>query len=219
MPLNGEAHGRAPGRDIQRGIAVTPQSDRVTFDEAAADLLNDYQINGKRSEDVARRRVEKHLTPFFTGARLANITTDKVRAYIAHRQVQGIVRANGARLRDVSNAEINRELSLLRRMFTLAVQAGKLFQKPHIPMLAESAARAGFFEPEQLASVLRHLPVEIRPVIAFAAETGWRIASEILPLQWRQVDFDAGEVRLHAGTTKNKERPRVSVYSGTPIDP
>jgi integrase len=32
-------------------------------------------------------------------------------------------------------------------------------------------------------------------VITFAYITGWRIASEILPLQWRQVDFDAGEVR------------------------
>ncbi len=26
----------------------------------------------------------------------------------------------------------------------------------------------------------------------------------MLPLEWRQVDFDAGEVRLDAGTTKNK---------------
>ena len=35
--------------------------------------------------------------------------------------------------------------------------------------------------------------------------TGWRIASEILPLEWRQVDFVEGEVRLDAGTTKNGE--------------
>lgn len=41
--------------------------------------------------------------------------------------------------------------------------------------------------------------------ISFAYITGWRIASEVLPLEWRQVDFDAGEVRLHAGTTKNRD--------------
>jgi integrase len=40
-------------------------------------------------------------------------------------------------------------------------------------------------------------------VIEFAHITGWRITSEVLPLKWRQVDFDAGEVRLDAGTTKN----------------
>lgn len=35
--------------------------------------------------------------------------------------------------------------------------------------------------------------------------TGWRVASEVLPLEWRQVDFNAGEIRLDAGTTKNRE--------------
>ena len=40
-------------------------------------------------------------------------------------------------------------------------------------------------------------------MIEFAYITGWRIAIEVLPLEWRQVDFAAGEVRLDAGTTKN----------------
>ena len=31
------------------------------------------------------------------------------------------------------------------------------------------------------------------------------ITSEVLPLEWRQVEFKAGEVRLDAGTTKNRE--------------
>jgi integrase len=43
----------------------------------------------------------------------------------------------------------------------------------------------------------------VRPVIQIAAITGWRIKSEVLPLEWRQVDFKAGEVRLDPGTTKN----------------
>jgi integrase len=42
-------------------------------------------------------------------------------------------------------------------------------------------------------------------VVAFAYITGWRIDSEVLPLEWRHVDFDAGEVRLDPGTTKNRE--------------
>ena len=32
---------------------------------------------------------------------------------------------------------------------------------------------------------------------------GCRINSEILKLQWREVDFEAGEVRLDAGATKH----------------
>ena len=45
----------------------------------------------------------------------------------------------------------------------------------------------------------------MRGIPAFAYITGWRTPSEILPLEWRQVDLKAGEVRLDAGTTKNGE--------------
>src|SRR5262249_3671418 len=61
------------------------------------------------------------------------------------------------------------------------------------------------FEHDQYKSVLAHLPAEIRPVVTFAYITGWRIASEVLPLEWRQVDFEGDEVRLDPGTTKNGE--------------
>src|SRR5262249_43628168 len=35
--------------------------------------------------------------------------------------------------------------------------------------------------------------------------TGWRIPSEVLTLQWRQVDFAASTLRLDPGSTKNDE--------------
>ena len=101
--------------------------------------------------------------------------------------------------------DVNRELALLKRMFSLAVQAGVLFHKPYIPLLEERNVRAGFFEPSQLTAVLGHLPPEIRPVIQFAAITGWRVADEVLPLEWRQVNFDTSEVTLDVHTTKNDE--------------
>jgi hypothetical protein len=38
--------------------------------------------------------------------------------------------------------------------------------------------------------------------VTFAFITGWRIRSEVLPLEWRQVDFAAGEIRLDPENTK-----------------
>jgi len=38
---------------------------------------------------------------------------------------------------------------VIRRAFTLAINAGFLFHKPHFPMLREDNARQGFFELEQ----------------------------------------------------------------------
>jgi integrase len=52
-------------------------------------------------------------------------------------------------------------------------------------------------------NVRKHLPEEIQSRITFAYITGWRMRSEIWPLQWPLVDFKAKLVRLEPGTTKN----------------
>jgi integrase len=46
---------------------------------------------------------------------------------------------------------------------------------------------------------------ELANVVRFAFATGWRTASEVLPLEWRHVDWQARTVRLDPGTTKNGE--------------
>ena len=49
------------------------------------------------------------------------------------------------------------------------------------------------------------VPEELRTPVTFAYITSWRIDSEVLSLEWRQVDFVAEEVRLDPGKTKNRE--------------
>ena len=71
-------------------------------------------------------------------------------------------------------------------------------------MLKENNVRKGFVEEEQFKSLLKHLRVELRPMVTFAKITGWR-RGEVLSLQWPQVDFKCRMVRLEPGTTKNKE--------------
>jgi hypothetical protein len=90
---------------------------------------------------------------------LASVTTADVRAYVAKRKADVIRTGTGEteKTRAVSNAEINNELKALKRMFALAIEAGKLAYKPTIPMLKEVNARTGFFEVEQFESLCRHL--------------------------------------------------------------
>lgn len=203
--------------DVVKGIPVDPDAGRITFEEAAADLLNDYAMNGKKTLDDVRRRIKKHLVPYFGNRRMVVITTADLRAYVAKRRAEGSAvrqRRKGKHAvapdtpedrRAVSSAEINRELAVLKRMFSLAIQAGKLTYKPHFPMLQENNVRVGFLEHEHYLAILTHLPACMRPVVTFAYITGWRINSELLPMEWRQVDLKAGEVRLDPGTTKNRE--------------
>ena len=203
--------------DIARGVPVSAKIGRVRFEDARDDLLNDKKNNGRPLKKL-KARIANHLTPFFGGRRMANITVADIRAYTTQRKAETVLvhAATIVTLRDctekvlpevrrpVANATINRELTILKRMFSLTVQAGLLYAKPHIALLQEDNTRVGFFEPEQYVSVLARLPAALQPVIQFAYVTGWRITSEVLPLEWRQVDLQGGIVRLDPGTTKNR---------------
>ena len=210
---------------IASGARVSVRMQRLSFDEAAADVIRDYQVNEQSSVADVARRIRKHLEPYFGGRRLTEIGKAQIQAYIVERQASRVsttaaysytrrdkrvitIPARERAIDKVSNGEINRELTILRRIFNLAIENEKLMQAPYIPLLKERNVRTGFFEFEQFASVLTHLPSPLQPVIEFAYITGWRIDSEVLPLEWRHVDFDGGDVRLDAHTTKNDE-PRV----------
>ena len=182
---------RREGR-IADGVPVSAVAFRVSFDDAARDVTNDFAVNGKRSLDDVKGRIRNHLTPYFVGRRLSDISASDVRAHVSERQTAG-----------AANGTINRELQILKRCFSLAKKAHKIYDCPDIPKLREAAPRAGFFETAQVSTVCQHLPAELAAVVRFGYLTGWRVESEVLPLEWRNVDFKAGEIRLDAGSTKN----------------
>ena len=125
---------------------------------------------------------------------MASITTAEIRAYVAARLEQG-----------AEHATINRELVIPKRAFRLSLQAGKLLHIPYVPMLREENVRSGFFEADEYQAVREALPAPLQTVATFAYLTGWRIRSEVLPLQWAQVDRHAQTIRLEPGSTKNAE--------------
>lgn len=210
---------------LARGGTVTARMSRFRFEEAAADVVTDYRVNAQSSVRSVERRIRKHLQPFFGGRRMVAIGTADVKTYIATRlEARTVTTAkytytlpNGrtvtmpARERaieQVAPGEINRELALLRRIFNLAVENEKLMHAPYIPLLKEHNVRSGFFEREQFDAVQRHLPAPLQPAVEFAYITGWRIDSEVLTLQWTNVDFTGNVVTLDPDVAKNDE-PRT----------
>ena len=139
------------------------------------------------------------------------IRTPDINMFILKRQADVIVSGEGddRKERRFSNGEINRELTTLKRIFNLARQNGKLTNMPHIPMLKERNVRTGFFEREQMECALGHLPPAVRPAVQFGYITGWRLPSEVLPLQWRHIDFEA-RVRP-PGPAHDEERRRANL--------
>jgi integrase len=180
--------------DLAKGIPVSPRADKLRFEDAVDDVLNDYTVNGRKTHDHAKRRIDLHLTPAFRGRRMTDITTADIRAFTKDRLTAG-----------ASSAEINRELAIVKRAYSLAIKAGRLYVRPHIPMLKEHNVRRGFLEPSQFAAVKTYLPAALRSLLEFGYLTGWRLASEVMPLEWRQVDWEGRTVRLDPGTTKSGE--------------
>ena len=175
------------------GRVVVPRADRVTIAELAEHLKADYKANGRKSADRLAFSLA-HLLPVFGARKAITLTNADVTAYRVQRQEAG-----------AAAATINRELAALKRMFSLAVKGERLQRMPYIEMLKENNARRGFFERDQFEAVRAHLPDYARPAATFAYLTAWRLKAEILPLQWRQVDFKAGVVTLDVGSTKNRD--------------
>ena len=84
-------------------------------------------------------------------------------------------------------------------------------------MLKERNTRRGFLDRDQIDRICAALKAtetaddgrkragELANAVRFAFVTGWRTASEVLPLEWRHVDWHGRYVRLDAHTTKNDE--------------
>ena len=47
--------------DVEKGVPISAKVGQLRFEEAAADLLTDYRVNGKRSLSDVQRRIDKGL--------------------------------------------------------------------------------------------------------------------------------------------------------------
>jgi integrase len=186
-----------------------PDADKVTIRELAVDYVMDYRVNGKKSLSKALRMVTRHddegkekdstLMAYFGDFKAHEVGTDLIKRYVATRQEQGS-----------ASATINRELSAIKRMFSLGIQAEKIFRKPYIPMLQEHNVRQGFFERAEFLAFRAALPDYLKPVVTFAYFTGWR-RGEIVGLKWNQVDLEAKSVRIEGESTKNHKARTISL--------
>src|SRR6266498_1330686 len=178
--------------EMGSGKLIGPVEERVTFEEMTEDLLRDYQVNKRKAVKIIEYPI-KHLRKSFALDKALDLTTDRINAHIARRQQEG-----------AKNATINRELAALKRMFSLAVQAGKVSSKPYIPTLEENNARQGFLDHGSFLALKESLSEHLKDPVTFLYYSGWRV-SEMRALEWRDVDLAGKVIRLRPEISKNKE--------------
>jgi len=179
---------------------LTPE--RIRFCDLAEGVIHDYIDNERASLGHVKRRLKLHLLPTLGDVRAGEFTTDHVKRYVAERRRRG-----------ASNANINRELAIVKRGFRLAFQCDppKVMRIPYIPKLEENNVRTGFLEHDGYVQLRDALPGPVRPLFVVAYHVGPR-RGELLVLQWPQVDLVAQRIRLEPGTTKNKEGRTLPIY-------
>jgi integrase len=168
----------------------------VKVADLAPAILRDYEINGKKSLMTVKRRLAKHVLPFFGAMAASEVGTDDFNRYIDQRKKAG-----------AENATINREMAALKRIFRLARHGNppKLPELPVFPArLKESPPRQGFVEDQRYAILLQYAEEPwLKALIATAYSFAFRKGELVLEMKVKQVDLETRELILYAGTTKN----------------
>jgi integrase len=170
--------------------------ENIRIDELIEDLRAEYKEKNRKSLCQVGKRWELHLAPFFTRMRVSDIDTDRIRRYSDFRRGQG-----------ASPATLNRELSILKRAFNLALESTppKIKIVPYIPMNVENNTRVGFVRDEEYSKLAAECSKEglwLRAMLAVAYNLAWR-KGELLAMRVQQVDLPSRTIRLEVGSTKN----------------
>lgn len=176
-----------------RGEISGGPPDRVTIGELLDDLLNNSTVKPETLY-IWRKVIDANVRPFFGKIKATRLTTDKMEDYRR-------LRRKGKR----SETTVNRELSLVRMAFNAARKRTppKVLNLPYFPMKPETNIRQGYLEDAQYVKLRDELPAELRPLFIVAHATGVR-KGELLKVRWEQVDWQAEEIVLRRGETKNK---------------
>ncbi len=210
-------------RDIDATDGQSPRHERNTFAELcdyfekhyvkAAEYVEGRKVSGVRSLATAKGQLSV-LRDHFGGRQLRSITHGDVREFRATRLAQK-TRTDGQR----SIASVNRELSMLRRMFTVAQREGWILRNPFasgdsLISVADEQKRERILtraeETRLLAACETPQRAHLKGILICALDTGMR-QGEIFSLRWRDLDFENGLVNIQAFHTKTMKERQVAM--------
>jgi integrase len=157
----------------------------LTLDRAAAkywDEVAKHQASAKTTE----YQLANLCSGLGTGTLLQDLSGQALVTYVSKRRAK------------VSDASVNREVELLRRVMkraekVWAVDVAQIVWKD--VLLPESAGRVRELSAAEEAALFDHLRADMHAMVRFSLATGVRLSNAIR-LTWPQVDFDAGVIRL-----------------------
>lgn len=176
---------------VKRGYDIT-QKKEYYLDE----LINDYK-EYRKAHYTRPNEFDYVINQFYK--LIGNKNAEQI-------IVSDIEKYISARLGKVKNSSINREIDIIRRIFSLAVENKKLFANPCITIkdLRIENPQERYLTKEEEVKLLAVCNSIMKAIIITALHTGMR-QNEILSLKWQDIFFDKNY--LVALNTKNN-KPR-----------
>jgi len=176
-------------------------AERSGFSDFADRFINEYAKSEKTSWKTDEYRLRR-VKEFFGELKMSAITEAKVREFREAR-----LRAGRSRL------TANREIALLKKMFSWAISRGLLATNPakEVKMFSENdTARDRVLRPDEEERLLAELPARTRPIVQTVLHTGLRYR-EALDLMWDNIDLARRRIKVEK--TKSKRARIIPINS------
>ena len=198
--------------EVQKALVENRHIERdkntiVTLDKLFDWFLNLQEVRGLDSycrikvQVKALRRLldQNQLIRDLSGAQLENYVSSRLQEPSPNRLGNSI-----------APKTVKEEISLLRNMLNRALSYAFISRIPisRYPTVKVDNVRNRVFEEVEYQRLLEECPLWLRRIVIMARGTGMR-QSEILKLQWSDVDLQTGFVRLKASMTKTDEARSV----------
>ena len=158
-------------------------ADAPLFSSFSQRFLETYARTNKRSEIESKEATLRlHLVPAFGRLTLDRVDAMRIENYKARKLEEGL-----------SAKTINNQLTVLRRLLSIAAEWGLLEVVPPIRWLKAPPPEFDFLTFDEAERLIAAAEPKWRAMIIVAARTGLRIG-ELLALRWRDVDLEAGRL-------------------------
>lgn len=168
-------------------VSSTHVKKQITFAELGETYLQNYAKSNKKSWKDDEYRINANLGPFFGDMLLKDITPLNIENYRTERLES-----------PVTKSTVNREITIMKRMFNLAIDWNFADVNPvlKIKMFSEKdTQKERILTEEEEARLLIASPDYLRPIIVTALNTGMR-RGEILNLKWSQIGLSKRQIRV-----------------------
>jgi len=159
-----------------------------TFEDLMKKYMTEYSaVNKAPTSHLRDESLNKHLQEHFGEFYLPDITPKMISEYKIKRRNEG-----------ASPRTINYELTLMSHAFNLATKEWEIIKDNPVRKVAKEKVRnqiERWLTDDEEKRLMSASPDWLRPIITFAINTGFR-ESEILGLQWTQIDFSRREITI-----------------------